>query len=374
MAYGELRHGSDLKVFHLLSGEPYGGVERQLERLAAVLEKDGAGQRVLMREDAARAQRLAAIGAIPIEMPFPGRFAFMDRRRINTAIRKFAPDVVVSWTPDMAPMVEKGSFVHVGRLGSEPDLAAFTHCDRLFTPAQARADAAINAINAGWPAEKVKVLPHLPRPDGEVAPEARNTIAPVSRKTYYTPPTAKLVVTALRLTKASGLDVLLDAIARLSGYYLWILGDGADRAELEHMALEKGVKPRVRFMGWQNDTAPFLAAADVFVTPSRKEDVADAVLEAWSMGAPVIAADSLGPGLLLRHQENGMLVPVGDAVSTAEAIKWICQDKALATRLGEAGRAAFNAGFTPAKITPEYLAYFNGLVAAPMATHAPTLI
>ncbi|MHB1205790.1 MAG: glycosyltransferase [Rhodospirillaceae bacterium] len=352
-----------MKVFHLLSGEPYGGVERQLERLAAVLEKDGAGQRVLMREDAARAQRLAAIGAIPIEMPFPGRFAFMDRRRINTAIRKFAPDVVISWTPDMAPMVEKGSFVHVGRLGSEPDLAAFTQCDRLFTPAQARADAAINAINAGWSAEKVKVLAHLPRPDEAAA-------ASVSRKTYYTPPTAKLVVTALRLTKASGLDVLLDAVARLSGYYLWILGDGADRAELEQLAHDKGVKPRVRFMGWQNDVTPFLAAADVFVTPSRKEDVADSVLEAWSMGAPVIAADSLGPGLLLRHQENGMLVPVGDVVSTAEAIKWICQDKALATRLGEAGRAAFNAGFTPAKITPEYLAYFNGLAAA----SAPTLI
>lgn len=83
------------------------------------------------------------------------------------------------------------------------------------------------------------------------------------------------------------------------------------------------------------------------------------------MGAPVIAADSLGPGLLVRHQENGMLVPVGDAVSTAEAIKWICQDKALAGKLGEAGRAACNAAYTHAKIAPEYLAYFNSLAASP---------
>jgi glycosyltransferase involved in cell wall biosynthesis len=346
-----------LKVFHILSGEPYGGVERQVERLAAVLEKEGAEQRVLMREDPNRAQRLAAIGAIPLEMPFPGRFAFMDRRRINTAIRKFAPDLVISWTPDMAQMVEKGSFVHVGRLGPEPNLAAFARCDWLFTPAQARADAATNAINAGWPVEKVKVLAHLPRAEGDpVMPSA-------ARKTYYTPPTAKLVVTALRLTKTSGLDVLLDAIARLSGYYLWILGDGADRATLEQLAHDKGVKPRVRFMGWQNDVTPFLAAADVFVHPARKEDVADSVLEAWSMGAPVIAADSLGPGLLVRHQENGMLVPVGDVVSTAEAIKWICQDKALATRLGEAGRASYNAAYTPAKVTPDYLSFFNGLTA-----------
>lgn len=343
-----------MKVFHLLSGESYGGVERQVERLAAVLEADGADQRVMLRENPARAQRFAARGVIPIEMPFPGRFAFMGRRRINTAIRKFAPDVVVSWTPDVAPMVEKGNFVHVGRLEPEPDLTAFMQCDRLFTPAQVRADA---ALNAGWPAERVKVLAHLPRPDGDAAP-------PVSRKTYYTPPTAKLVVTSLRLNLGNGLDVLLDAIARLSGYYLWILGDGVDRAALEQLAQDKGVKPRVRFMGWQDDVTPFLAAADVYVSTARKEDVADAVVEAWSTGAPVIAADSLGPGLLLRHQENGMLVPVGDVVSTAEAIKWIRQDKALATRLGEAGRAAHNAAFTPAKITPEYLAFFKGLAAS----------
>ncbi len=344
-----------MKVFHLLSGAPYGGVERQVERLAALLEKDGAGQRVMMRAEPVRAQRLAAIGAIPIEMEFPGRFGFMDRRRINTAIRKFAPDVVVSWTPDVAPMVEKGPFTHVGRLGFEADRTAFLHCDRLFTPAQARADA---AASGGWPAERIKVLPHLPRRDD--AP-----VTPVSRKTYYTPPTAKLIVTSLRLTVGAGLDVLLEAVSRLSGYYLWILGDGADRAALEQLAHEKGVKPRVRFMGWQDDVAPFLAAADVFVSTGRKEDVADAVVEAWSMGAPVIAADSLGPGLLVRHQENGMLVPVGDAVSTAEAIKWLCQDKALATKLGEAGRAAYAASFTYAKIAPEYLAYFNSLAASP---------
>jgi glycosyltransferase involved in cell wall biosynthesis len=250
-------------------------------------------------------------------------------------------------------MVEKGGFVHIGRLGFEVDRAAFLQCDRLFTPSQARADA---ATGGGWPAERVKVLPHLPKPEGD-------PVMPASRKTYYTPPTAKLIVTSQRLTLGSGLEVLLDAVARLSGYYLWILGDGPDRAALEHLAHEKGVKPRVRFMGWQDDVTPFLAAADVFVSALRKEDVADAVVEAWSMGAPVIAADAIGPGLLVKHQENGMLVPVGDVVSTAEAIKWICQDKTLAAKLGEAGRAAYNAAFTPAKIAPEYLTFFNGLAA-----------
>jgi hypothetical protein len=39
-------------------------------------------------------------------MQFPGRFAFMDRRRINNALRKFTPNIIISWTPDVAPYVE----------------------------------------------------------------------------------------------------------------------------------------------------------------------------------------------------------------------------------------------------------------------------
>ena len=48
--------------------------------------------------------------------------------------------------------------------------------------------------------------------------------------------------------------------------------------------------------------------------------------ELWAAGAPVIAADSLGPGLLIKHKENGLLVPVDDAISMAEAIKWLSND------------------------------------------------
>ena len=338
-----------MKLFHLLSGAPYGGVERQIERFAAVFEQNGIEQRALLAENPNRAGRLAAIGVIPIEAPLPGRFAFLDRRRINGALRRFAPDAVISWTPDMAAMVEPGEFRHVGRLGMQADLGAFARCDSLFTPGQARADA---AKAAGWSPEKVKVLPHLPRAD-TAAP------APVTRKAYFTPPTAKLIVTAMRLKPDCGLEVLLDAVSRLSGYYLWIAGDGEHRAAYEQMAHERGVKPRVRFLGWHEDLTPFIAAADVFAYSARQDDVGDAVIEAWDVGVPVVAADSLGPGLLIRHQENAMLVPVGDAVSMAEAVKWVAQDRPLASRLAEAGHAAFLAQFAADKVVPQYLDFFN---------------
>ena len=344
-----------MKIFHLMSGRPFGGVERQIERLAEVLQHAGIEQRAMLAENPARAQRLAAAGIIPVEMPFPSRFAFIDRRRINSFIRRFGPDIVISWSPDMAGLVQKGDFIHIGRVPPDCDVALLTACEHLLTPSTARAGL---ALATGWPADKVHVLPHLPRIDSAA-------VKPVNRKVFYTPPTAKLIVTAIRLVKSSGLDALLDAVSRLSGYYLWIAGDGTDRAALEELAIERGVKPRVRFIGWHDELAPIIAAADVFVYPARQEDVADAVVEAWATGAAVVAADSLGPGLLIKHKENGLLVPVGDGVSMAEAIKWVCQDQALAHRLGEAGRAQFREHFAADKVAPRYVDLFNRLAAKP---------
>jgi glycosyltransferase involved in cell wall biosynthesis len=350
-----------VKVFHLMSGAPYGGVEQQAERLTAVLQQNGDEQRVMLADNPARAERFAAAGAITIEMQFPSRFAFLDRRRINGVVRRFEPNIVLSWTPDVAPLVEKGNFVHLGRIGASYDGGAIAKCDHLLAPTQARADI---AINAGWSANRVHVLPQLP-----FARAGKPAAASVSRKKLYTPPTARLVVTALRLVKGCGLETLLDAIARLSGYYLWIAGDGPDRAYLEAQAHEKGVKPRVRFLGWQDDLAPYVAVSDAFVYPARQDDGGDAIIEAWGAGAAVISADSLGPGLLVKNGENGILVPVDDPISMAEAIKRLCQDKDLAKKLSDAGRAVFAAGYGGDKIAQRYIDLLKSLAApaAPMS-------
>src|SRR5690606_18927946 len=172
-------------------GAPYGGVGRQVERLVAALEQHRIVQRVMLRQNPARTERLAAAGAVAVEMTFPSRFAFLNRRRINNEIRRFGPDIVISWTPDVAAFVEKGAFVHLGRIGRTFDASAFAQCDHLFTPSTTRAD---KAKNVQRPDSRVHVLPHVPAPklDGVV-------VEPIKRKPYFTPPGAKLIVAAARL-------------------------------------------------------------------------------------------------------------------------------------------------------------------------------
>jgi len=336
-----------------MSGAPFGGVERQVERLVGALEQERFVQRVMLRQNRARAERLAAIGAVAVEMSFPSRFAFLDRRKINGEIRRFDPDIVVSWTPDTAAFVEKGAFIHLGRIGPTFDSGLLSRCDHLFTPSVSRAD---RAMAAQWPAKRVHVLPHVPALKFD---ETKTALA--IRKKFYTPPNAKLIVTVARLNEHSGLDVLFAALSRLPEHYLWVVGDGESRSLLEEKAHEAGVKPRTRFIGWHDDVTPIIAASDVFVYPATNEDVGDAVVEAWGANVPIVASDSLGPGLLINHKENGLLVPVGDAVSMAEAIKWICRDGELAKKLSENGKLTYTKTFAAEKVVPQYRELFKQL-------------
>src|SRR4029077_2798371 len=96
-----------------------------------------------------------------------------------------------------------------------------------------------------------------------------------------------------------------------------VVGEGPDRPGLEARA-RQGHLP-VRFVGYQADVSPFLAAADVFVQPSRSEGLPFAALEAMAHGLPVVAA-GVG-GLAGALAVVGELVPPADADALASTLR-----------------------------------------------------
>jgi glycosyltransferase involved in cell wall biosynthesis len=87
------------------------------------------------------------------------------------------------------------------------------------------------------------------------------------------------------------------------------------------------------------------------------------VLEGWMHRVPVVAAASQGPGMLIEDGRTGLLVPVDDAPALAGALARVLADKALAARLGEAGRARFESEFTEEAAAARYLDLFERIAA-----------
>jgi glycosyltransferase involved in cell wall biosynthesis len=117
-----------------------------------------------------------------------------------------------------------------------------------------------------------------------------------------------------------------------------ICGDGYMRSKLELQIQSLHLSKNVRLLGRRNDVDRFLAAADIFVLPSRWEGLPIALLEAMSMGLPVIATNVQGVDEVIMKQEYGLLVPVEDADRLAAAILQLLRNPQLRKEMGIAGR------------------------------------
>ena len=94
---------------------------------------------------------------------------------------------------------------------------------------------------------------------------------------------------------------------------------------------EEGV---INYLGETNDVRPYIAKSSVFVLPSFREGTPRSVLEAMSMGRPVITTDAPGCRETVKDGVNGFLVPVKDSTTLAEAMEKFIQTPELIEQMG----------------------------------------
>jgi glycosyltransferase involved in cell wall biosynthesis len=165
----------------------------------------------------------------------------------------------------------------------------------------------------GVAAERIYSVPSPILPDDLRIPETGSQV------------TGEPVILAMgRFVRQKGFDILLHAFARLRqrrAAQLVLAGDGPDMAALKALAASLGIASDVTFPGLVADPFIHMATADLFVLPSRWEGMPGVLVEAMSMGCPVVSTDCPGGSReLLRHGVLGPLVPVDDAAALADAM------------------------------------------------------
>jgi glycosyltransferase involved in cell wall biosynthesis len=201
---------------------------------------------------------------------------------------------------------------------------------------------------APWAAEKMRVVPN-----------GVDTIRFAPRQT----PRAQQYTFVLvgRLEPRKGVDLAIDALARVPGARLDVIGDGKQRGPLQVLTRSRGVSDRVRFLGHVDDTRALVAASDAALCTSRSEGLGIALLEAMAMGRPVVGFSVGGVPEIVTDEHTGLLSHPGDVEALAVRMRYAARSPDRMRALGETARRRVVECFSVEAMRANYGQVYAGL-------------
>lgn len=158
-----------------------------------------------------------------------------------------------------------------------------------------------------------------------------------------------------RLEWVKGFDVLISAVEQVveacPDFYCLIVGKGPLRGELEAAASASKASDHIVFAGFQSltDVYQIIKSGDMFLMPSRSEGTPMALLEAATLGCPIIASNVGGIPDVVSDGAEALLVPPETADQLAAAVVRLCRDSSLRERLGATAKNKVKMRFSPIK-------------------------
>lgn len=338
-----------MKVIHVHRLRGIGGSERHLLTLLPALRALGIDARFAGLDDADPDPFYEQLGdlGVPYErIRSPRDLDLRVARALTRVVRRERPDIVHTHLVHadvygtLAGTLARTALVSTKHNDDPFRAGSFRYAERALALRARRLICITHALRefnlrrVGLPARKLEViyygLDELPAawgpPGGpELAEEARVLLA------------------IARLERQKGLDVAIEALARLRDHHprvvLVVLGSGPLEAELRELARAHGVDDRVHFPGRSGDVASWLLRSEMLVHPARWEGFGLVLLEAMLAARPVVATRVSAIPEVVEHGVTGLLVPPDDGGALADAIDELLSDPGRAAAYGEAGRA-----------------------------------
>lgn len=186
------------------------------------------------------------------------------------------------------------------------------------------------AVSRAMAIELIEMLPlspdrvlTIPNPVDVASLEALSKDRP--EHAWLAPGQPPVLLAVGRLEPQKDYPTLLDALAMLRKRRearLIILGEGAERTNLEKMIARLGLMDAVDLVGFKNNPYSWMKSCDAFVLSSRHEGFPNALVQAMACGARAISTDCpTGPAEIMENGRWGRLVPVGDVEALAKAME-----------------------------------------------------
>ncbi len=344
-----------MRILQVLAGAGHGGAEIAFVDMCIAMHEAGQHIEVVTKANPVRVPRLREAGITVHLLPFGGGWDVFTKFVMRGIIKQFKPDIVQTWmsrasdkTPGWSTSMGIPRYLNVARLGGYYKLKYFKNTDYFVTITP---DLKSYLMKNGIKDDRVRHINNFA--------ETEEIAAPVNRADYGVPENAPLLLGLGRLHSSKAFDTLIAVTARIEGVYLWIAGEGPDRAALEAQIEALNVGDRIKLLGWRNDRAALFQASDICMFTSRYEPFGTVFVQSWAQKVPVITSTADGPRQFVRNDEDGLVIEIDDETAMEGAIRRLIEDKSLAVRLVENGYQRYLGEFTKEKSVEGYLAFYS---------------
>lgn len=328
-----------MKILMVQGGFGAGGAEKIMAMLAAHRRQSGDEVHVAGMFMPETGSYFEYPADIPLHVLAPGAAAdkLLQLRRLNALrrlIRAHRPDLIISFLTKvncLSLLAAMGTGIPV--IISErnnPKIQSARFWGRLQHLLAPRA--------AGIVMQTEGARADLPPREGRRSRVIPNPCQPVAFQRHQPGPVCQFIAVG-RLDPQKGFDLLIDAFAALPdplAARLTIFGDGLARDALAARIADHGMTAQISLAGVTQSPADWLGLGDAVVVSSRYEGFSNVVAEASCSGLPVISFDCpYGPGEMIRHDRNGLIVPPLDVAGLTAAMQRFIGDRDLRGRLGQ---------------------------------------
>ncbi len=360
-----------MNILQVMAGAPHGGAETAFEDMCLALESAkgtlGITQKIVLRNNnPERVARLRAAGIEVFTLPFGGPIDLYTTWAMKRIIAHYGPRIVQTWLARAAlktPTTQTPkSYLKVSRLGGYYDLKYFKTSDYFITITP---DIAQYLEGNGIEREKIKHINNFAESNDDEG--GSYEVGKITREEFraqmQTPPDALVILALSRYHSVKALDILIKAIIDIPAAHLWLAGEGPERKNLEDLAASLNVKKRTHFLGWRNDRAALLGAADICAFPSRYEPFGTTFVQAWAHKIPLICSNAQGPKQYVRDHEDGLMFEVDNIEQLKGAINELVGDEDLRQRLVAAGFNRYKNEFSCDEIIKHYINFYREILA-----------
>ena len=328
---------------NILGGSRHGGAEKFFERLSIAIEKKNVSLELIIRKNE---RRFSYLNKKIKKIHQIDNFYFYNpfcHKRILRTINTFKPNIVLSWMNRASKLLPKSKgWINIGRIGGYYKIKNYANCDFIITNTNDLKDF---VIESGWDSKKVEYIP--------------NFVTKNNQKKKINNGSLKIILCLARFHRNKGIDVLLKAMTYLSGYILWIVGEGSERKLYDLIIKKYDLKDKVFFYEWTDNISEFLNSASLLICPSRHEPFGNVVIDGWAHKIPVVVSDTGGPGALVKNSVNGLKFKNEDFFDLIEKVKYLESKKSLVKKLIKNGYNDYESKFSEQIIINKYIKFFE---------------